>query len=109
MHVLFEQVSFVHRFESLQRIARAAALFCLTPHPDTGLQKDSKQMSFGAGHVIGVYTQALPEHVSVVHALLSLHKAAISDAFFGSVTQPVEGKQVAFAQMSAGGEHVTGE
>jgi hypothetical protein len=61
------------------------------------------------GHVtLGVYTHTLLEHESVVHALLSLHSAAIADAFFCRVLQPPTGSQNASAHWSLGVGHTRG-
>ena len=69
-------------------------------HPLTGSQNDSWHLSLGCGHVTFVYRHALPEHVSIVHLLLSLQSAAISAPDLSTRPQPVAALHVGFLQMS---------
>ena len=56
---------------------------------------------------LGVYTQVLLAHVSVVHKFVSLHNRAISASDFCLVPHPVAGIQTASRHMSAGVGQVT--
>ena len=100
MHALLVHVSRVHALVSLHTAANSAALFGSVAHPVRASQKDRRQISFDGGQGMGEYTQVPPEHVSSVQTLLSSHNAAISDAFFGSVPQPMVGEHTGFMQMS---------
>jgi hypothetical protein len=57
-------------------------------------------LSVDAAHVRFVYTHAFAEHVSIVHALLSSHNAAISADDLSIVSQPVASLHTGFLQMS---------
>ena len=76
--------------------------------PVAGLHANCSHASF-VGHVtLGVYTQVLLEHVSVVHRLLSLQMAAITTALRWRVPHPVAGEHVASRHLSAGSGHTRG-
>ena len=93
------QVSIVHGLPSLHTVVVLVQL------PVAELQTNCAQASL-AGHVtLGVYTQVLFEHVSVVQRLLSLQIAAIAVAFFLRVPHPVDGEHVASRHLSVGPVH----
>jgi hypothetical protein len=83
-HVLLLHVSVVHALLSLHTSATSAAVLDRVTHPLAGSQDATRHWS-AVVHVAEmlVYTHAPLSHVSAVHALLSLHSAAISVGVLG--------------------------
>ena len=91
--------SIVHGLPSLHTVVVLVQL------PVAELQTNCAQASL-AGHVtLGVYTQVLFEHVSLVQRLLSLQIAAIIILLRWRVPHPVDGEHVASRHLSVGSVH----
>jgi hypothetical protein len=102
-HASATQSSLVQLLLSLQIAAIALADFFRVPQPDATSQNDSRHLSLGVTHVTGVYTHVLFAHESTVHALLSLHCAAISAVDLSTKPHPVPSLHVGRLQMSVSG------